>query len=120
MAVWTASKSRPALGRRPMPTNVIPLAGVPSPRQFISISPHFPKAGMWQQEAHVNHSCRAQLVVFLRNSRWPQRRREMGDALGPTTADRTGESASATWSNKATAFGPVFEPSVGYATAACE
>ena len=61
----------------------------------------------------------------------------MGDALGPTTAGRTGESASATWSNKATAlgllsvvfptrlqrncaFGPVFEPSVGYATAACE
>jgi len=95
MAVPTASKSRPALGRRPMPTNVIPLAGFPSPRQFISISPHFPKAGMWQQEAHVNHSCRAQLVVFLRNSRWPQRRTEMGDALGATTADRAGESALA-------------------------
>ena len=27
-----------------------------------------------------------------------------GDALGPTTADRTGESASATWANKATAL----------------
>jgi len=29
----------------------------------------------------------------------------MGDALGPTTADRSGESASASWSNKATALG---------------
>ena len=29
----------------------------------------------------------------------------MGDALGATTADRTGESASATWSNKAAALG---------------
>ena len=58
MAVRTASKSRAALGRRPMPTNAIPLAGIAAPRQFISISPRFPNAGMGQMETHVNHSWR--------------------------------------------------------------
>ena len=38
-----------------MPTYVIPLAGFPSPRQFIGISPHFPNAVMGQWKTRVNH-----------------------------------------------------------------
>jgi hypothetical protein len=38
------------------PTYIIPFAGIPVPRQVISISPHCPNAGMGQRETHVNHS----------------------------------------------------------------
>jgi hypothetical protein len=39
-----------------MPTNIIPFAGIPAPWQFISITPHFPNAGMGQGKTRVNHS----------------------------------------------------------------
>jgi hypothetical protein len=52
------------LGRRPMPTNVIPFAGIPAPRQFINTSPHSPNAGMEQRKTHVRRG-RVQFFAFV-------------------------------------------------------
>src|SRR5260221_395958 len=94
MAVRTASKSRPALGRRPIPTNVILLSGIPAPRQFINISPRSPNAGMGQRKTHVRRG-RVQFLAFVEIVISPSAGGGMGDALGPTTGRATGESASA-------------------------
>src|SRR5258708_37715235 len=99
MAVRTASKSRPALGRRPIPTNVILLAGIPAPRQFINISPRSPNAGMGQRKTHVRRG-RVQFLAFVEIVISPRAGGGMGAALGPTPARAPGESAQP-WRHKA-------------------
>jgi hypothetical protein len=75
--------------RRPMPTNIIPFAGIPAPQQFISALPHFPNAGMGQRETHVNHLRQRSSLLSVEMVIGPSAGDgHMGNTPGPTMADR--------------------------------
>jgi hypothetical protein len=66
-----------------MPTNIIPFAGILAAWQFISISPHFPNAGMGQRETRVNHSWpRSTPCLPVEIVRWSQRGMAWGKCAG--------------------------------------
>src|SRR5258708_14783571 len=86
MAVRTASKLEPALGRRPMPTNVIPLAGFPSPPTIHRHLAPLPQC----RHGTMEDSCQPFVVVL--NSLFPvaividpSAGGGVGNALVPTT-----------------------------------